>query len=375
MASTTMFLRNRLLPALVTALVVAVYLVANHVEHQHSSRRFVSGLVSRQPSSVKTSVKGEAKVRANLSASDTRNVALTFGHDDDVFHFSPIITRSLSKRALDPKYDCLVEKGRRYYEDGILPAFNGHSAFATPTFDESSFQANGWSRIDEDNEVVPQAWKPALAMVPEGRPASGDESDRDEEVTLVYMDQNEPFTNAEGQETPPSNAYYWANYLPETFAILISTTYSPSYQLQQAGVPADQIPSRTPPLHRLSDVLWAVWESFVYAPGNFRYYAVDGITNAIARPLMEDIFNDRRGTTVVPWENRLTFGLDSKEGKALLASPNGLAVAWILIHRAEELGRREPRVTIFNPDGTNRCMIWDLIPQGGEGVFGDPLHD
>lgn len=90
---------------------------------------------------------------------------------------------------------------------------------------------------------------------------------------------------------------------------------------------------------------------------------------------MEDIFNDRRGTTVVPWENRLTFGLDSKEGKALLASPNGLAVAWILIHRAEELGRREPRVTIFNPDGTNRCMIWDLIPQGGEGVFGDPLHD
>lgn len=196
-----MFLRNRLLPALVTALVVAVYLVANHVEHQHSSRRFVSGLVSRQPSSVKTSVKGEAKVRANLSASDTRNVALTFGHDDDVFHFSPIITRSLSKRALDPKYDCLVEKGRRYYEDGILPAFNGHSAFATPTFDESSFQANGWSRIDEDNEVVPQAWKPALAMVPEGRPASGDESDRDEEVTLVYMDQNEPFTNAEGQET------------------------------------------------------------------------------------------------------------------------------------------------------------------------------
>lgn len=88
---------------------------------------------------------------------------------------------------------------------------------------------------------------------------------------------------------------------------------------------------------------------------------------------MDDIFNARRGTIVVPWANRLTFSLDSQEGKALFASPNGVAVAWFLIHRAEDLGRRTPVVTIFNPDGNNRCMIWDLIPQGEPSVLGTPI--
>ncbi|KAL8776182.1 MAG: hypothetical protein Q9203_003468 [Teloschistes exilis] len=394
-----MSLRVRVLTTLLTSLVTALWLLLHHSNRQLSSQIVLDGIVPRQPPSVNGSSDVQTEIAAYVNSSDPKLIALAFGRHEGAFGFSPAYPWPLGKRALDPKYDCLVEKGRKYYESGILPAFDGHSLYPTPLFDEHSFTANGWSRFDEEDEVVPYAWKPVFAMVPEGRPPSGDESDRDEEVVLVYMSQDQPFMNAQGQETvsqsflyicfkgvrrkqklinhhqPPSLAYFHVYYLPETFAVIASTTYSSSYQLNQAGVPSDQIPGRTPPLHRLSDVIWAVWDSLVYHPGNLRYYAVDGIRNKVSQPLMEDIFNDYRGTDVVPWENRLTFGLDSKEGLALLGSPNGLAVAWILIHRAAEPGRRVPRVSIFNPNGRNRCMIWDLVPQGAEGVFGDPLHD
>lgn len=94
----------------------------------------------------------------------------------------------------------------------------------------------------------------------------------------------------------------------------------------------------------------------------------------MTRPLMKEIFRARRGTADVPWGKRLTFDLTSDEGKALFASPTGVAVNWLLIHHAASLGRREPRVTIFNPGGGNRgdnhCMMWDLVPVGKKGVFG-----
>ena len=43
----------------------------------------------------------------------------------------------------------------------------------------------------------------------------------------------------------------------------------------------------------------------------------------------------------------------------------------MLLHRAAVLGWREVRVSIFNPGGNMRCMIWDLVPLGERGVFGE----
>ncbi|KAL8789872.1 MAG: hypothetical protein Q9213_000940 [Squamulea squamosa] len=335
-------------------------------------------------------------VTANSSSTYLRNVALTFGRQDHVFNFSLTQDGPLFKRTVDPDFHNLVCKGRTYYQQGVLPAFDGHSAFATPGFTAVSFQDNGWRRIDQPDEPLPQHWKPAFSMIPEGKPADDDEESegeaRDADVTQVYMDQRLPFTNAQGQlNTPPTGAKYYAMYLPEACAIITSVSYSPTSEMEDQGLDKSQIASRIPPLHQLSDVLWAVWESFVYAPGNLRYYAVEGILNEasvafttlahtfipfnVSQPLMDDIFHYWRETLDVPWENRLTFDLDSEEGAALFASPNGIAAAWLLIHRAGDIGRRTPRVTIFNPGGANRCMIWDLIPQGVQGAFGEPLHE
>lgn len=151
-------------------------------------------------------------------------------------------------------------------------------------------------------------------------------------------------------------------------------TVSPRNKVERRRVPAAEIPQYIPRLNQLSDLVWLAWDNLVSNPEVLRYYAVEHIFNAIAKPLMDEIFQQRRGAapaTDIPWSQRLTFDLESDEGKALFASPNGIAVNWLLIHHAGVLGRRRPRVSIFNPGGYNRCMIWDLVPVGAEGSFGE----
>ncbi|KAI4190106.1 MAG: hypothetical protein LQ346_004991 [Caloplaca aetnensis] len=161
-------------------------------------------------------------------------------------------------------------------------------------------------------------------------------------------------------------------------------TWSPRYKLTlrrelvdgvRQPIPPEEIPKRIPRMNQLSDLVWHTWTGTTKEPGAFRYYAIQGIINKPTKPLMKEIFQARRGTTDVPWSKRLTFDLNSDEGKALFACPNGIAVNWLLIHHATVLGKREPRVTIFNEKGTNNlgenfCMVWDLIPEKQKGSFG-----
>lgn len=85
---------------------------------------------------------------------------------------------------------------------------------------------------------------------------------------------------------------------------------------------------------------------------------------------MDALFRERRGTLNVSWENHISFNGLSEEQVALLASPSGLAAAWILIHNAAVLGNRHPVVSIFNPGGANRCMIWDFFTPPQVPTFG-----
>lgn len=164
-------------------------------------------------------------------------------------------------------------------------------------------------------------------------------------------------------------------YIPQNNAVLMYLTVSPRYNVGQRRVAEEDISKQIPRMSQLSDLVWYTWTGVTANPGSLRYYAVDGIVNDVAKPLMLEIFQARRGTTDVPWSKRITFDLNSDEGKALFGCPNGIAVNWLLIHHAAVLGRREPRVTIFNAKGTNNmsnnlCMIWDLIPAGQKGSFG-----
>lgn len=156
--------------------------------------------------------------------------------------------------------------------------------------------------------------------------------------------------------------------------VIMYLTASPAYQLGEANVAAADIPARLPRMHQLSDLVWLTWESVTEHPGSLRYYAVQGIKNQVSLDLIKSILQARRGTTAVRWDRRLTFDLKSEEGMALFGCPNGIAVNWLLIHHAAELGKREPRVTVYTQviDGAEAVMmLWDLVPVGKQGSFGD----
>lgn len=125
-----------------------------------------------------------------------------------------------------------------------------------------------------------------------------------------------------------------------------------------------------PPLNRWSDVTWTLWkEKSGGAANTLRYIARDFITNPETRVVMAYIFDKVKHTDFVPFPG-LEFGMDSSEGRALLGTPNGIGIARILIDRAAQLGRREPRVRIFTLDPYYVCMLWDLVPPNQPGSSG-----
>lgn len=182
-----------------------------------------------------------------------------------------------------------------------------------------------------------------------------------------YHEHFDSFTDGYRQATKSEYREY---YLPFHGTILITTAYSPTYWVKKRGVPDNEIQQHIPRLHQLSDAVWEVWKRITDRPKTLRFVARDEICNPVTGPLIDYLLRRDRNSLEVPWDNRLTFGLDSDEGKALLATPNGIAVAWLLIHRHETLGSRDPRVSIFQVEG-HRCMIWELIPEGEKSTFDD----
>ncbi|KAL8883109.1 MAG: hypothetical protein Q9192_007449 [Flavoplaca navasiana] len=143
---------------------------------------------------------------------------------------------------------------------------------------------------------------------------------------------------------------------------------NPSHELKinSPSISDDDLAGRLPRVHRFSDVAWKVWSGLHNNdPGSLRYIGHDYVSNPTTEALMNKTFGTAfRCDKEVPWPG-LPFGLDSDQGKALLAAPNGLGTARILIDRVATLGRRKVTFKVFtgaNSDGYYYCMLWDLGP-------------
>ncbi|KAL8992143.1 MAG: hypothetical protein Q9169_007338 [Polycauliona sp. 2 TL-2023] len=270
MPAFTASLRLRAIGLTLVALAAILALLVTHKSHQ-PSHESVNDIVIRQPASINVSAVFQPGTSETISSTRLGNVALPFGRPNQAFNFSSISKSPLVKRVLGARWKCYVEKGRKYYQEGVLPAFDGQSAFPTPSFTEDDLKANGWDYSDPIEEPLPLHWVKAFELVPEGQPT--DEEERDDDVNRVAFHQC--------SRPAKYGATYYALYLPNSCAIITSVSYSPQHELEQADVPEDQIPSRLPPLHQLSDALWAEWDELSDFPGNLRYYAVEGIKNIV----------------------------------------------------------------------------------------------
>ncbi|KAI4277978.1 MAG: hypothetical protein LQ337_001361 [Flavoplaca oasis] len=235
--------------------------------------------------------------------------------------------------------------GEDYIDHAIQPAFKNrsHGQFPAPQFGGNPFADNGWKfNPPATSKELPEGWSDPVQLFP---------SDAPKEVDAVYvlMEQAFTFTNAQGEPNPPgTSAEYQA----------FTCTHAPNLE---SSYPSTHMVRVT---NQLSDALWESWIQVEKAnPGHLRYYGIDIVWNEQATPLIEEIFQARRGSLIVPWSKRLNFDLRSDQGKALLASQSGRAVAWMMIHHAAELKTRAPRVTFWSSFGARMSMIWDLVPE------------
>ncbi|KAF2727802.1 hypothetical protein EJ04DRAFT_570066 [Polyplosphaeria fusca] len=115
-----------------------------------------------------------------------------------------------------------------------------------------------------------------------------------------------------------------------------------------------------PALKRTSDIIWGVWKQF--AGGNkldqiIVHNIVNGATqNALRRA------NKQVGVTLEYWDKGHNFPTGTEEFNALLGTPIGNGIAWLLIQHKEALGRSVVKgIKTFGLDGSlviSKDLAW-----------------
>ena len=106
------------------------------------------------------------------------------------------------------------------------------------------------------------------------------------------------------------------------------------------------LPNELPELRSLSDLVWAGWyrgsapdSSNNANVGNVKYLISLAITNAESLSIISRALKARGKTAVSGWPGD-TFQMDTKEGQALLGSPNGRRWGYFVNQRKDNIGTK-----------------------------------
>ena len=162
-----------------------------------TSRRFVT-MVSTVGLMMFVILRNRRRITPGMAQDHSGNGA-GFAHerasvDDDshdIYNGSDLINRydgskdrGLVKRILGEEFNCLLDRGWHSLVDGVFEAFhgrNGHPQHPSPKWGKNTFptpdygkvedwllKQHGWSRRQEDNAKLPDVWKGAFQMMPQG---------------------------------------------------------------------------------------------------------------------------------------------------------------------------------------------------------------
>lgn len=90
-----------------------------------------------------------------------------------------------------------------------------------------------------------------------------------------------------------------------------------------------------PDLSRLSDIYFLIWQQMANGKElkNIKYFMRFHIQNSESIKVAKEACNQ----DIPEWPGK-PFEMDTDEGQAILATPNGGGVAWFLIHHKKDLG-------------------------------------
>ncbi|KAI4141729.1 MAG: hypothetical protein L6R39_005208 [Caloplaca ligustica] len=212
---------------------------------------------------------------------------------------------------------------------------------------------NGWV-LDRSEGFVSEDLEPVLEDLEV--PYSPDA------VYLVAADQTEAFRGQDGRQYRATAGSYENEYIPsgQKSTIIAKNNYSPTYR--SPGQPV-------PPLWRWSDVVWLLWSQIAgnQFAGQLRYIIRDDVRNPISRAVIEHVAGAMPDELDLPYPGNV-YDMRSDAGKALLGTPHGIGIAYLIKDHRDVLERKSPAVRVFsvrNPDRTASpkwvyYMVWEL---------------
>lgn len=129
--------------------------------------------------------------------------------------------------------------------------------------------------------------------------------------------------------------------------------------INEPQLTAAELKHQVPKLNRWSDVVWFIWAREAgNEAGNLRVIVRDNVINDDTKGVIDDIFTTITHAFHKPWPGT-TFdireptsedGSSQTEGdnaRALLGTPHGAGIAWMLADHKRELGERSLKITVF----------------------------
>ncbi|KAL9009291.1 MAG: hypothetical protein Q9173_005664 [Seirophora scorigena] len=161
---------------------------------------------------------------------------------------------------------------------------------------------------------------------------------------------------------PPTGSRYRNTYITsgDRSTIIAQHNYAPKHEAD----PGQMISA----FYRWSDVFWLAWTRIARDRASRLHYLIqENITTALTRKAMKIISGAGSDALNLPWPGR-PYDMRSKEGKALLAIPHGVGIAFLISDHSNVLRRKYPALCIFTARNTvpfldetwNYYMIWEL---------------
>ncbi|KAI4269383.1 MAG: hypothetical protein L6R38_007485 [Xanthoria sp. 2 TBL-2021] len=163
----------------------------------------------------------------------------------------------------------------------------------------------------------------------------------------------------------PSGGQFIQSYIPVSGTIMAVENVSPQVNIAMDNHQNDfpqattqQLRKQLPAMQRWSDIVWYVWALTAKdKAGDLRYIFRDHV--------IDQIFKVPAYTLDFKWPGK-TFDVGTDDRKALLGTPHGTGIAYLLADNKKTLGKRSLKITCFTSDSfrekvTDYFMLFELV--------------
>ena len=161
----------------------------------------------------------------------------------------------------------------------------------------------------------------------------------------------------DGTTYKPTTAYFTTVFNPFEGVIIAWGSYGAKYQGSQQKPPITVLPK----LQNWRDIAVLQWAHMAgEAAKNLRYVYRSPVANTQAQWLINRAFQHSK-KELSTWPG-VEFSMETEEGRAILSSPNGSGVAYLLLTHKRQLCRKTiSKVTVFADDGKKQPRPPSLI--------------